>query len=267
MANKTLTYKGVKVSYDYRQKKGKTTVVLLHGYLETGKIWSDYVKVLSKNYAVLNIDLLGHGGTGCASYVHTMEEMAEVVRVVLKAHDVRKGFLIGHSMGGYVALAFAEKYPDNLKGICLFNSSAFADSVQKQHDRDRAIKVVKKGHERFIQEVIPNLFVRMDTPALKSALKSTLKSALTISKQGAIAALEGMKIRDNRELVLKFAPYPVLFIIGKQDGLLPYKDLIEQSKLNENGAYYLSETGGHLCFFEDKYPCLTALTTFIRKNT
>jgi pimeloyl-ACP methyl ester carboxylesterase len=266
VAIKQLKYKGVKVSYDYRRKKGKTTVVLLHGFLESRSVWDDYVKVLGKNYAVLNIDLLGHGGTECTAYVHTMEEMADMVRVVLKAHDVRKGFLVGHSMGGYVALAFAEKYPDNVKGICLFNSSGFADSKQKQKDRDRAIKVVKSNHERFVREVIPNLFTRMDTPGLKTALKQTLVGALGTSKQGLIAALEGMKIRENREIVLKFAPCPVLFVIGKQDRLLNYKDLIEQSKLNEKGAYYLSETGGHLCFFEDKYPCLTALTKFIAKS-
>lgn len=263
MAAKELRYKGVKVSYDYRGKKGKPTVVLLHGFLETRKVWGDYVKVLSKKYAVLNIDLLGHGKTGCLAYVHTMEEMAEMVRAVLKTHDVRKGLFVGHSMGGYVALAFAEMFPDNVKGICLFNSSAFADSESKRLDRDRAIKVVKSNHERFINEVIPKLFVRMDTPALKAALKQTLKEALRTPKQGIVAALEGMKIRENREIVLKFAPCPVMFVIGKQDGLLNYKDLIEQSKLNERGVHYLSERGGHLCFFEDKYPCLTALTKFI----
>jgi pimeloyl-ACP methyl ester carboxylesterase len=267
MALKKLTYKGVNVSYEYRRKKGQPTIVLLHGFLESGAVWNDYVKVLSKRYAVINIDLLGHGGTGCTAYVHTMEEMAEMTRAVLKAHDVRKAFFVGHSMGGYVALAFAERYPDNTKGICLFNSSAFGDSTLKQQDRDRAIKVVKSNHERFVREVIPKLFVRMDTPALKTALKQTLKGALGTSKQGIIAALEGMKIRENRELVLKFSPCPVLFVIGKKDGLLKYKDLIEQSKLNKNGAYYLSEKGGHLCFFEDKYPCLTALTKFISKNT
>ena len=148
----------------------------------------------------------------------------------------------------------------------MFNSSAFADTELKKQERDRAIKVVKSNHERFINEVIPKLFIRMDTPALKVALRQTLKSALSTSKQGIIAALEGMKIRQNREIVLKFSPCPVLFIIGKQDGLLPYKDLIEQSKLNERGSYYLSEGGGHLCFFEDKYPCLTALTKFIARN-
>jgi pimeloyl-ACP methyl ester carboxylesterase len=263
MASKILVYKGVKVSYDFRKKKGKITVVLLHGFLESRKVWGDYVKELSKKYAVLNIDLLGHGDTECTAYVHTMEEMADMVRTVLKTHDVRKGFLVGHSMGGYVALAFAEKYPDNVRGICLFNSSAFSDSSQKQKDRDRAIKVVKSNHERFVREVIPNLFTRMDTPSLKAELRLTLKGALGTSKQGIIAALEGMKIRENREIVLKFTPCPVFFIIGKKDSLLNYQDLIEQSKLNEKGAYYLSETGGHLCFFEDKYPCLTALTKFI----
>lgn len=267
MAGRELKYKGKKVSYDFRKKKGKATVVLLHGFLETGSIWKDYVSELSKNYAVLNIDLLGHGQTECVGYIHTMEEMADLVRAVLKAHDVRKGFLVGHSMGGYVALAYAEKFPDNTKGICLFNSSAFADNELKRSDRDRAIKVVKNNHERFVQEVIPNLFTRMDSPALKSALKRTLREALGTSKQGVIAALEGMKIRENREMVLKFAPYPVLFIIGKQDRILNYEALIEQSKLNERGSYYLSETGGHLCFYEDKYPCLKALTNFMNSST
>jgi len=267
MALRELKYKGKKVSYDYRKKKDRGTVVLLHGFLETGSIWKDYISELSKNYAILNIDLLGHGGTECIGYVHTMEEMADMVRAVLKTHDVRKGFFVGHSMGGYVALAYAEKYPDNTKGICLFNSSAFADSKLKRLDRDKAIEVVKKNHEVFIKVAINFLFTSMDTPSLKVELKRTLKEALATSKQGIIAALEGMKIREDREMVLKFSPCPVLFIIGKQDKTLNYEALIEQSKLNENGSYYLSEKGGHLCFYEDKYPCLKALTNFISSST
>lgn len=258
-----IRYKGISVAYDFRKKKGKPTVVLLHGFLESKKIWEDYAKELAKKYAVINVDLLGHGLSECTGYVHTMEDMADQVMAVLKAHGIRKGIFVGHSMGGYVSLAFAEKYPDNIKGICLFNSSAFADSALKKQERDRAIVVVKKNHERFINEVVPNLFVSTRSALLKGALKQLTNISLSTPKQGIIAALEGMKIRENRELVLKFAPCPVFFIIGKNDKLLPFETLIEQSQLNEGGSYYLSEKGGHLCFFEDKYPCLKALKKFI----
>lgn len=262
---KLLLYKGIKVSYEFRPHKGKSTVVLLHGFLESQEVWKDYIKELAKKYAVVAIDLLGHGKTACLAYVHSMEEMADQVKAVLKAHDIRKSILVGHSMGGYVALAFAEKYPDNIKGICLFNSSAFADSDSKKLERDRAIKVVKKHHERFISEAIPNLFASTEGPVLKGAVKKLLNIALRTPKQGVISALEGMKIRDNRELILKFAPCPVFYVIGKKDKLLPFELLIEQSLLNEKGSYYLSESGGHLCFFEDKYPCLSALMNWIGK--
>lgn len=261
---KQITYKGIPVVYDIR-KKGKSCVVLLHGYLESKETWKEYTSILAKKFNVVSIDLLGHGESGCVGYVHTMEEMADVVKAVLKEHDLRKAILVGHSMGGYVALAFAEKYPDSIKGLCLFNSTALADSESKQKDRTRAINVVKKNHERYVAEVIPNLFIHTDTLELKKAEKKALKIALNTPKQGIIAALEGMKIRDNRELVVKFAPCPVLYIIGKLDKLLPYQELIAQSALNENGSYYLSEKGGHLCFFEDKFPTLTALQKFIGK--
>lgn len=263
---KEIQFKGIKVNYDLRRKRGKPTVVLLHGFLETIKIWDDYIKVLAQKNTVLSIDLLGHGQTQCTGYVHTMEEMADMVMAVLKTHDLRKAFFVGHSMGGYVALALAEKYPDHLKGLCLFNSSGFADSEFKKQERNRAITVVKKNHERYLKEVIPNLFLSQNTAPLRRAMQQTLKVALSMPKQGIIAALEGMKIRINREIVIKFAPCPILFIIGKHDKLLDHQLLIEQSKLNERGSYFLSEKGGHLCFFEDKYPCLTALTKFIAKH-
>ena len=87
--------------------------------------------------------------------------------------------------------------------------------------------------------------------------------ALKTPKQGVLAALEGMKIRSDREIILRFAPYPVLCIAGKKDSVVRWKDLKEQSQLCTNGYFYLSEKGGHMCFYEDKYPCLKVLEKFI----
>jgi pimeloyl-ACP methyl ester carboxylesterase len=192
-----------------------------------------------------------------------MEEMAEAVEAVLSHLKIRKAYFVGHSLGGYVSLAYAENNPDNIKGLCMFHSTARADSAEKKKDRDRAIKVVKKNKNLFINEAIPNLFNTNFKPH-KRAIAQVEKIALATSNQGVVAALEGMKIRLDREIILNFAPYPVLYIIGKHDNILPYKDLIIQAQLPEKGSYVLLENVGHAGFFEDEEASIKALKAFLR---
>jgi len=237
-------------------------VVFLHGFLGDKSVWDYYVKQLgSSTTRIITIDLLGHGKTECLSYVHSMEEMAEAVLSVIKYLKLRKYYLVGHSMGGYVGLALAENYPDDIRGLCLFHSSAKADTKLKKKDRERAIKVVKRNTKIFIEEAIPNLF-NTKVKGFKREIEKAKKMALNISKQGIVAALEGMKMRLDREIVLKFAPYPVLYIIGNEDNVLPYKDLINQSELAENGSYKLLDQVGHMGFFEKPKECLEILKEF-----
>ncbi len=259
---KTTVFKGAKIQYE-KKGKARRTVVLLHGFLESHKVWDDYLKVLAKKNTVFSISLPGHGGSDCLGYVHSMEEMADVVKHVLHENQKRKTILVGHSMGGYVGLAFSDKYPDAVNGLCLFNSTAKSDTIERKIFRDRAINVVKYNHTLFIKEVIPNLFIEDKTPALRGAIKKVFNIAIKTPKQGIIAALEGMKNRPNREIILNFAPYPVLCLGGRLDSIVPWEDLEKQSKLSEKGTFHLSETGGHMCFFEDKYPCLAVLENFI----
>lgn len=257
-------YKGTNIHFE-KKGKAKRTVVLLHGFLESLKVWDEYTRVLAKNNTVISISLPGHGESGCLGYIHTMEELSEVVKFVLNYNNKRKAIIIGHSLGGYVALAFADKFPDAVNGICLFNSTAKPDSEEKKTFRDRAIKVVKKNHTLFIKEAVPNLFVGPKTPAVRGAIKKVLNIALKTSKQGIVASLEGMKIRPDREIILKFAPYPVLCVAGKLDAIIPWEDLKKQSELCEKGIFYLSENSGHMNFIEDKYPSLKAVEKFIIK--
>lgn len=259
---RTTIFKNAQIEYEIKGKANRT-VILLHGFLESHKVWNDYQKILSKHNTVISISLPGHGNSDCLGYIQSMEEMAESVKFVLRENKKRKAILIGHSMGGYVALAFADLFPDSVNGLCLFNSTAKPDSTEKKKFRDRAIEVVKKNHKLFIKEAIPNLFVGEKTSAIRGAIKRTLNISLSTPKQGIISSLEGMKIRSDREIIIKFAPYPVLCLAGKQDPIIPWKDLESQSKLSEKGSFYLSEKGGHMCFYEDKYPCLKALEKFI----
>ncbi|PCH53518.1 MAG: alpha/beta hydrolase, partial [Flavobacteriaceae bacterium] len=119
-----------------------STIVLLHGFLENSTMWNEITKVLSKKNNVICIDLLGHGKTENHGYIHTMKDQAEMVKAVLNHLRLRKYVLIGHSMGGYIALAFIKLFPQNVKGLCLMNSTALPDSEEKKINRDRAIKAV-----------------------------------------------------------------------------------------------------------------------------
>ena len=145
----------------------------------------------------------------------------------------------------------------------MFNSTAKPDSEERIKFRNRAIDVVKNNHELFIKTAIPNLFVHNKTPAIRGAIRRVLNMALNTPKQGVLAALEGMKTRPDRQVILRFAPYPVLCIAGKKDSVVSWRDLKAQSLLCENGSFYLSEEGGHMCLYEDKYPCLRVLEKFI----
>ncbi len=263
LAEQFIDFKNIKICYT-DSGAGKA-IVFLHGFLENKSIWNNFTLQLNLKYRIVTIDLLGHGKTDCLSYNHTMEEMAEAVHFVLKKLKVRKFFLVGHSLGGYVSLALAEQYPDNIKGLCMFHSSARGDSNEKQKDRDRAIKVVKQNKNLFINEAIPNLFYTKNYP-YQDEIDAIKEIASTTTLQGIVAALEGMKIRMDREIILNFAPYPVLYIIGKEDNILPYQGLIEQANLAKHGDYLLLEEVGHMGFLEAKVKSIHALNSFFSKN-
>src|SRR5689334_22537641 len=110
---KTALFKKDKVTFS-DTGKGRV-VVLLHGFLGSHEIWKDTIDDLSKSYRVIAIDLPGHGNTANFGYAHSMELMAKCVKTVMDFLKVKKYVIIGHSMGGYVALAFADLFPDNLR--------------------------------------------------------------------------------------------------------------------------------------------------------
>ena len=238
-------------------------VVLLHGFLENITMWNSISEELTKRNRVICIDLLGHGLTENLGYVHSMEQMAESVHAVLLHLKIRKSTFVGHSMGGYVALAFAEIYPDNVKGLCLLNSTSRADSEEKKENRNRAIAIVKENHKSFIRNSIPMLFRSKNRKLFAEELKEVKSEALKTSKQGIIAALEGMKTRQDREVLLHFGPYPKLMIIGERDPVLNLDDLLDQVIGNETEVVRFSE--GHMSHIENKQETIQALVNFVKK--
>lgn len=255
-----VTYKNIEIAYSVSGKGN--AVIFLHGFLETSSMWQPFVDTFSKTHKVVTIDLLGHGKTPCLGYIHTMEAMAETVFAVVKALRLRKFHLAGHSMGGYVALAFAEMHPDYLKGICLINSTSRADSAERKVNRNRAIRAVKHNHKQFIRISITNLFRPKNRKIFANTIKEVKKEALTTSLQGIVAALEGMKIREDREVLLHFSPYKKMMIIGKHDPVLDFEDLIDQTKNSEVDVDIFPD--GHMSHVENKEDLMFSLERFIR---
>ena len=258
---KTLIYKNTKISFT-DDGKG-TAVVLLHGFLENKTMWDKYVSALSKNHRIITIDLLGHGETECLGYVHTMEDQADMIFAVLISLRIRKIVLVGHSMGGYVALAFAELYPDYVKGLFLLNSSSRADSDERKINRDRAIKAVKQNHTNFVRISISNLFSEDNREVLAKEIEKVKLQALKTPLQGIVASLEGMKIRKDREVLLHFAPYPIQLVLGEKDGVLIYDDTIDQ--IEGTKVELTTFPDGHMSHIENEKELKIVLLEFLKK--
>ncbi len=245
--------------------KGKgRAIVLLHGFLESSEIWSSYAENLSKVYKVILIDLPGHGHSECFGYMHRMELMAKSVKAVLDSLHLRKYIVLGHSMGGYVALAFAEKYSENIKGLILFHSTAYPDSREKKKDREKAIEFVKLYPKEFAKEATKKLFAPLNVDLFRDKVELAQRISTTTPQQGIIAALEGMKVRKSREVVLRNSTYPVLFIAGKLDITIPFDRIKPLFSVAKNTYVQSLESAAHMGFFEAEMETTRATKKFAR---
>ncbi|MEL0645621.1 alpha/beta hydrolase [Olleya sp. Ti.3.14] len=253
-----LTYKGISIAYSV-SGQGKT-VTLLHGFLENSTMWKDTVTVLEKTHQVITIDLLGHGKTECLGYVHTMEDFANAINVVLTHLNITSTTLIGHSLGGYVALAFAEIKPELIKGLCLMNSTPFADSQERILLRNRAIKVAKSNYENLVSMSISNLFFEDNRLRFEKEIEHIKTEALKTPLQSYVATQEGMKIRIDRTAILENLNCKKLIIAGKNDPILSKSDVLHLEQLN--GITITILDGGHMSHIENKEEFLQEIVRF-----
>jgi pimeloyl-ACP methyl ester carboxylesterase len=258
---KKTQFKNTSIAYSDTGKG--TAVVLLHGFLENQKMWEQYINPFSKKNRVITIDLLGHGESECLGYVHSMEDNADAVHAVLVELRIRKAVFVGHSMGGYVALAFAELFPDFVKGLVLLNSTANADSDERKTNRDRAIKAVKQSYIGFVSLAIANLFSENNRDRLRSEIENVKTEALKTPLQAIVASLEGMKIRLDREVLLHLTPYPKLLVLGQKDPVLEYKETKKQ--IVNTDVALVTFPDGHMSHIENQEELTAVLLQFLKK--
>jgi pimeloyl-ACP methyl ester carboxylesterase len=257
---KSITFKNANISFS-EEGKG-ITVVLLHGFLENKTMWKNIIAALSTRNRIVTIDLLGHGKSECLGYTHSMELFAETIEAVLKHLQIRKCILVGHSMGGYVALAFAEKHPQKIKGLCLMNATSNEDDKERKTLRTRANKMIQNNFTNMVRMSFTNLFGEQSRLLFKEEINAALQEALQTPIQGYIAAQEGMKIRINRNAVLTENNFKKLLIIGENDPVLDFKSFVAEAKKTDSQIVIFPN--GHMPHIENKNALITTLKGFVK---
>lgn len=259
---KTIDYKGVAVVY--AQIGSGQPVVLLHGFLEERSMWNNYAAELGLEFNVISIDLLGQGQSGSTGYIHSMEEQAAAVTAVLVAEDVDRCTIIGHSMGGYVALALAEKQPNLVGGLVLFHSTAFADSEARKNDRERVIGLVQRGKRIYINAVIPSLFAEELRHSLSAEIEQLIAIAHGFSNRGIIANIRGMMERPDQTEVLKNGAFRKMIVHGELDSVIPTDDVLRLAALTHNIQLEIIDNIGHMGHLEASEKCLKLIIDFCK---
>lgn len=243
--------------------KGRA-VVLLHGYMESLNVWDDFAEKLSQNYLVISIDLPGHGNSGVINEIHSMELMADVVDEVMSFLKIDKFTLIGHSMGGYVVMEYLSKYPEKLNSYCLFHSTPFADTEEKQNDRDRIIGLIKQGKKvQLAKNHVEKTFADENVEKFAQEIGFLKIIAVNTPDEGVISALKGMKFRKNHYQTMMDAKIPSLWILGKLDNFIPI-DNVNQTKIPDNCEIFILEQSGHQGFIEQLEKSIDKIQKFLQ---
>ncbi|MBC6606218.1 alpha/beta hydrolase [Hymenobacter sp. BT188] len=242
----------------------KPTLIFLHGFAESSAIWAEFTQNYPPEYKIVTPDFPGYGVSKVAPADYSMESLAEFVKDELDQAGTQQAILIGHSMGGYVALAFAEKYPARVAGLCLFHSSAQADSEEKKASRDKNISFVERyGVAKFMETFIRPLFADANEEMMMPYRRKLEEIGTATSQASIIGGMRAMRDRPDRTEVLRKATFPVLFVVGKEDAAVPLATSLEQVALPPVSTALFLERVGHVGFFERPEATRRAVMDFV----
>ena len=260
-----IDFKGANCYYKVHGK-GKT-IMLVHGFIEEGSMWDGIINNLKKSYRVIVPDLPGFGKSALAVNQLSMDWYAECLHEILKAEKTKQLILLGHSMGGYVTLNFAEKYGRMLAGFGLINSHCFEDTPQKKENRLKGIEFIKEhGTRFFIRELYNNIFHESFKKKNRKLIDALIIKAQQYSPETVICANAAMMNRKDKSDVLKNAKVPMLFINGKDDESAPVTYTLKQASYPANTDFHLFSQCKHMCVFERKPETIKIITDFCERT-
>ena len=246
---KNILYKGKKIFY--RKESNGFPIVLLHGFGEDGSIWDLQIDFLKNDFEIIIPDLPGSGKSEMLYGNILIEDYADCIKALLDDGKIENCIMLGHSMGGYVTLAFAEKYPAYLKGFGLIHSTAFTDSDEKKEIRKRSIETIKEyGAYNFLKTTTPNLFGEKFKKENPGEVDKLIEAGNNFKGEALMQYYKTMMLRPCRTDVLKQSSVPVLFVMGAEDKAAPVNDLLQQVHLPQVSYFHILENAGHMGIWE-----------------
>ena len=244
---------------------GEKCVVLLHGYLENMLVWEEFVPLLYKDVRVVTLDIPGHGISVVNGEIHTMDYLADTIAAALDKIGVEHATVVGHSMGGYVALAFAERHPERLDGLVLLHSTPYADSDEKKKNRQREISLIKSGKKELLAHTAPEAgFAVENRNRFRTEIEDLQQTIYLTEDAGIIALLNGMIERKAQSEMLHALGKPILFILGRKDGYIVPEIAEKMVAEHPEAKVVWLENSGHMGFIEEPKACAQALLEFVR---
>lgn len=252
---------GRRISCEVNGRAKSLPLVLLHGFCEDHTVWNPMLLQL-KGLRLVRVDLPGFGGSDLP-VVPGMDGYADAVCAVLNDLGIARCVLIGHSMGGYTALAFARKYPERLAGWGLFHAHPFPDGEPQRENRRRGIETLRQGKkDRYIAQLFPGLFAPEFAAAHPEVVETLVKRGRRQPAEGIIAALQGMLERPDHQETLRQATVPVQFLIGEKDALITVEQRQQMTPLPPIADLHLLAGVGHMAMHEAPEKAATLLRDF-----
>lgn len=240
-------------------------VILIHGFGEDSKVWEPQIKFLEPYYRLIVPDIPGSGGSEIVPGAN-IETYADIIKALcdIEAND-EPVHITGHSMGGYITLALAEKFPGLLNSFTLFHSSAFADNEEKKQTRKKAIDFIQeKGAYTFLKTSTPNLFTEQYRSQYPEKVEALIEDGKNFSEAALIQYYEAMIARPDRTDVLKTFSKPVVFIIGEHDQAIPFEVSLKQCHLPIQSHVHILRNSAHMGMWEETEKANDILLSFLQ---
>lgn len=259
----------------YRVFGSGPPVLLIHGFGEDGTVWDAVRQYLPKTFRYLVPDLPGSGGSLLpeSAIEPSIDYLADSITRLIdqefpsstqNAKPVPSVACIGHSMGGYVALSVAERYPNLVSGLALVHSTAYADTEEKKANRQKSMAFIEShGAAAFLKETAPNLFGSTSKTNHPEIISAFINKYAGISAKTLIWYARAMRDRPDRSQVLQKLRVPAGFLIGLEDMAVPAEQSIRQAPLARYSYMKILDQTGHMGMLEAPKPTAAFLEQFL----
>ncbi len=249
----------------YDSGKGERTILLIHGYLESIETWDRVMTPLVKGgFRVVALDVPGHGISEIKGEVHTPEFVADTINALLEKLNISKVTVMGHSMGGYMALALAMKYPEKVEAIIMHHSTPDSDTPERKANREREIEVIRSGRKELLATINPGKgFAKKNRKRYDDEILELSEQVMMTEDDGIIALLNGMMVREDGNPTVSKYGNKVLFIFGRDDEFMPVEYCETIIERHKEAVVVWMDDSGHNSHYEEPEKLVNEIINFV----